>query len=80
MSNASTTVTTMKAEQEPKVGDPQPQRVGSAIRVKSSVKNKKVPDENGKDEFGITNKLSRQINLKYEVEEIIGNGSYGCVF
>ena len=32
-----------------------------------------------KDEYGITKKLRTAINKKYEVVEVIGNGSYGCV-
>tara|TARA_B110000285_G_C15121405_1_gene617390 strand:- start:1538 stop:1666 length:129 start_codon:yes stop_codon:yes gene_type:complete len=40
---------------------------------------KKPRDESAKDEFGITHKLSSAINQKYEVLELIGNGSYGCV-
>ena len=32
-----------------------------------------------KDEFGITRKLRVAINRKYEVIEVVGNGSYGCV-
>ena len=32
-----------------------------------------------KDEYGITKKLRVAINKKYEVIEVIGNGSYGCV-
>ena len=32
-----------------------------------------------KDEYGITKKLRVAINKKYEVVEVIGNGSYGCV-
>jgi|APSaa5957512535_1039671.scaffolds.fasta_scaffold36009_3 hypothetical protein len=35
--------------------------------------------EDTKDEFGITKKLRMAINKKYEVVEIIGNGSYGQV-
>jgi serine/threonine protein kinase len=40
---------------------------------------KKVKDDSAKDQFGITNKLRSAINKKYEVVELIGNGSYGCV-
>lgn len=80
MSNASTNVTTKKAEQELKVNDVENSRVSSAMRMKNStIKMKKMPDPNAKDEFGITNKLSSAINRKYEVLELIGNGSYGCV-
>ena len=34
-----------------------------------------LPEE--KDEFGITRKLRNAINSKYEVIEVVGNGSYG---
>ena len=37
----------------------------------------KDKDGDSKDEFGITRKLRVAINKKYEVIEIIGNGSYG---
>ena len=32
-----------------------------------------------KDDFGITKKLRVAIDKKYEVIELVGNGSYGCV-
>jgi serine/threonine protein kinase len=38
-----------------------------------------LKDDNGKDEFGITGKLRNAINKRYEVIEVVGNGSYGCV-
>ena len=41
------------------------------------MKNLEKVDE--KDEYGITKKLRLAINKKYEVVEVIGNGSYGCV-
>ena len=43
------------------------------------MKTRFTKDKNGedKDEFGITRKLRSAINKKYEVVEIIGNGSYG---
>jgi hypothetical protein len=73
MSNASTNVTTKKVEQELKVkNDPE-------VKIKNQIKMKKPRDESAKDEFGITHKLSSAINQKYEVLELIGNGSYGCV-
>ena len=36
-------------------------------------------EKDEKDEYGITKKLRVAINKKYEVIEVIGNGSYGCV-
>jgi hypothetical protein len=45
--------------------------------VPSKVQIKKV--ENARDEFGATPSLRAQIDLKYEFNEVIGKGSYGCV-
>lgn len=85
MSNASTNVTTKKVEKGLgsiiiKVNDTET-TINSAVKIKNSMikMNKDTSDDNAKDEFGITNKLSYAINQKYEVLELIGNGSYGCV-
>ena len=40
---------------------------------------KNLEKDDVKDEYGITKKLRVAINKKYEVIEVIGNGSYGCV-
>lgn len=40
---------------------------------------KTTTDENAKDECGITAKLRVAIDKKYEVIEVVGHGSYGCV-
>ena len=36
-------------------------------------------DPNEKDKFGATRNLRRQILKKYEIIEVLGKGSYGCV-
>lgn len=36
-------------------------------------------DANDKDEFGIIKKLRNAITKRYEIVELIGNGSYGVV-
>ena len=40
---------------------------------------KSLEKDDAKDEYGITRKLRSAINKKYEVIEVVGNGSYGCV-
>lgn len=36
-------------------------------------------DPNEKDQYGATRNLRRQIKKKYEIVEMLGKGSYGCV-
>ena len=78
MSNASTNVTTKKVESELRVTDLEA-KVASSVKINNQTKPKKLKIDSTKDEFGITTKLSSAINQKYEVLELIGNGSYGCV-
>jgi hypothetical protein len=78
MSNASTNVTTKKVEVELR-RNTDLESGNSTVKIKNQIKTKKPKDDSAKDEFGITHKLSAAINQKYEVLELIGNGSYGCV-
>ena len=57
---------------------PQSLNVSPKANKKKSSKQPSVND-NTKDEYGISGKLRRAINKKYDVIELVGNGSYGCV-
>lgn len=52
---------------------PQPQQHSKDYSVTTSL------DMESKDQFGIMNKLKVAIQRKYEIIEMVGNGSYGTV-
>ena len=53
--------------------------VSPKISRKAQIMKERPERDDVKDEFGITKKLRVAINKKYDVTEMIGNGSYGCV-
>lgn len=89
MSNASTNIPSQKEDRDKQ----SQQRPNSKAKVSSmpqslhhsprAVKKKStkqtIATDDVKDEFGITAKLRRAITKKYDIIELVGNGSYGCV-
>jgi hypothetical protein len=77
MSNASTHVSTAaQSKQEQK----QAKSLSPIVNKNMKVNTKRdVVDNDAKDDFGISNRLSLAIKRKYTVIEVIGNGSYGTV-
>jgi serine/threonine protein kinase len=57
----------------PVMKKPQPQQHSKDYSVTTSL------DMESKDQFGIMNKLKVAIQRKYEIIEMVGNGSYGTV-
>lgn len=49
--------------------------------IVSSIEDKEeiLEDPNKKDKFGTTKALRIAINRQYEIIEVLGKGSYGCV-
>lgn len=79
----STNATSKQREAEPTQQNLKENSASMPVSPKLSRKEKLLKDldkdNNAKDEYGITRKLRVAINKKYEVIEVIGNGSYGCV-
>ena len=53
--------------------------VASTIMLPPDLMNSDVDPLDDKDEYGATKALREAINQKYQIVEIIGQGSYGCV-
>lgn len=75
-SNASTSVTN-KAEIS-KSQSPKMKMKSNHLKLAAEA-TKTDKDGNEKDEFGIIKKLRNAITKRYEIVELIGNGSYGVV-
>ena len=85
MSNASTNIPSQKEDRDKRPNSKakissMPQSLHHSPRaVKKKSTKQTIATDDIKDEFGITAKLRRAIYKKYDVIELVGNGSYGCV-